>query len=223
MAIVIWWYQWCGVLVNFASIKPRCDKLVSDIALMSRFSARVTLADFFLDASEPNYGFWLEQANHERSERDKVSGRVKWKDQHKQAFEEKSLEWPPVYRESFRSMVKEARMTEREAEILHYVERCEPVSECIAEEWLVDVSQSLGRSRQSNRQVPCITPGSRLWCRARERWLLAPEAVRCQGYAVPQGLEEYSHRQIIDLVGNAFHADSAMVSFAVALASCSFE
>eukprot|EP00971_Amphidinium_carterae_P202351 4015053-Amphidinium_carterae.1 len=88
-----------------------------------------------------------------------------------------------------------------------------------ANEEILDVSQSINRCRHVKDVAPCITPGCRLWLRNRCRWMLAPEAVICQGFSIPEKLKEYTHRQIVDLVGNAFHCDSLLVSFAVALAS----
>ena len=129
------------------------------------------------------------------------------------------LAWCRLVAQRPRSMVARGSTREREAEITHDVDRTAPMSEVFAEDSLIDLSQSLNRGHCSRSVMPCITPGARLWLRRRCRWLLAPEAVSCQGYAAPSGMRNFTHRQVIDLVGNSFHCDSCLVSLAVAFAS----
>eukprot|EP00812_Abedinium_dasypus_P010848 NODE_4445_length_674_cov_2.079160.p2 GENE.NODE_4445_length_674_cov_2.079160~~NODE_4445_length_674_cov_2.079160.p2 ORF type:complete len:153 (-),score=33.70 NODE_4445_length_674_cov_2.079160:215-646(-) len=84
----------------------------------------------------------------------------------------------------------------------------------------VDLSQNIHRCRLSaSNTVPCITPRSRLWkCRARE-WLTAPEAMLAQGLdpAYVPALRQFKHRQILNLMGNAFNSSSYLVALATAL------
>ena len=147
---------------------------------------------------------------------------TKWSQLHQGEYRRAGLAWPPVYAQEFVGMCSQCRLTEREAEIVHYLDRTCPVALLAIEDELVDLGQNLGR--QSTRHsgcVPCVTPGSRLWLRRRRRWMLAPEAIVAQGFDPPRSdlLRRYSHRQVFDVVGNSFHGDSCLSALAVALAS----
>ena len=111
-------------------------------------------------------------------------------------------------------------MSEREAEVVYFFDRVAPMELARAEEVFIDLSQNIDRSRVSaSNTVPCITPNGRLWkCRAKE-WLLAPEAMLAQGLDVEyvSCVKEFTHRQIVDLMGNAFNSSSYLVALATAL------
>ena len=127
---------------------------------------------------------------------------------------------PPVYSVEFLQFIVNQRLTQREAEIVHYYDRMNPCDMVVADDLMLDLSQSLKRSEPGADKAPCITPGGQLWLRRRRRWLTAYEASMCQGYDPPprMKLRQFSHRQIIDLIGNSFHCDSCVVSLAAALA-----
>ena len=112
-----------------------------------------------------------------------------------------------------------AGLRPREAEIIYYFDIVFPTDDMYEEESVLDVSQSLHRALSTVKLMPALTPRSRMLLRRRQRWLLAPEALAVQGYPDPDQACLFSHRQIVDLCGNAFHADSLMVSMATALAS----
>ena len=112
------------------------------------------------------------------------------------------------------------RMTTREAEVLYYLDRVRPMMHEHCGESFVDLGQSIHRCRLSvSDTVPCITPSSRLWKRRARGWLLAPEAMLAQGYdpAYVPCLTNFSHRQILNLMGNAFNSSSYLVALATAL------
>jgi len=86
----------------------------------------------------------------------------------------------------------------------------------------LDLSQSITRCRNSLSDiVPCITPGSRLWKRRQGEWLLAPEAMLIQGLdpSYVRCLTSFSHRQVLDLMGNAFNSTSFLIALVTAF-SC---
>jgi site-specific DNA-cytosine methylase len=142
----------------------------------------------------------------------------KWRHLHAKMFEKAGLVYPPSLTEKMQKLALEAGLTDREAEILHYSDLVAPIEHCLEHDMLIDLGQSLGRCRESTRKVPCVTPGSRLWWRRAERWLLAPEAVRAQGYDPTDEMMQFTHRQVLDLMGNAFNSSCLMASLAVALA-----
>ena len=117
-------------------------------------------------------------------------------------------------------LAQRAGMTQREAEIVFYYDRVQPMTQTHVEEMLLDLSQNLHRCRANVKDaVPCITPSSRFWKRRQRWWLLAPETMRIQGLdpCLIPNLHEFSHRQIIDLMGNAFNAASYLTALAVAV------
>ena len=177
-----------------------------------------TLSQMLMDTCDSDFGHWLQQAAMGGT-RESTRENLKWKRDHKAIFADAGLVWLPVYSEQFKSMVAEAGMCSREAEVLHFHDRLSPVDLMATDDELLDLSQSLGRARGSRGLVPTIHPTARLWLRRRSRWLLAPEAVRCQGFDVPVGLPAWTHRQVFDLIGNSFHGDSCIAALVVALAS----
>ena len=151
-----------------------------------------------------------------------IKEKQKWKEKHKKTFHRACLQWPPVYAADFQEMIAANVISEREAEYIHFLGRTSPMEQLAIEDELVDISQSLGR--QSNRHcgyVPCILAGSRIWLRRRKRFLLAPEAIKAQGFDPPASclLKRFDHRRVFDIVGNSFHADSCLCALTVALAS----
>ena len=147
---------------------------------------------------------------------------LKWKEWHEAEFHRAGVAWPPLYTKSFHELCIEHGLTAREAEYLHYLDRMCPMELLAVEDEIIDVSQSLGReSGRHAGRFPCVTPQSRLWLRRRRRWVLAPVANAAQGYDSPPGnlLRQFTHRQVIDLVGNSFHGDSCLAALAVALSS----
>ena len=123
-------------------------------------------------------------------------------------------------------MTREMRLTTREAEVLYFLDRVKPMMHEHCEESFVDLGQSINRCRLSvSDTVPCITPSGRLWKRRAREWLLAPEAMLAQGYdpAYVPCLTDFSHRQILNLMGNAFNASSYLVALATALGTAELE
>ena len=118
------------------------------------------------------------------------------------------------------ALASEMRLTTREAEVLYFLGRVRPMMHEHCEESFVDLGQSINRCRLFlSDTVPCITPSSRLWKRRAREWLLAPEATLAQGYdpAYVPCLTNFSHRQILNLMGNAFNSSSYLVALATAL------
>ena len=103
---------------------------------------------------------------------------------------------------------------------MHYYDRTDPVQLRLADEIVVDLSQSLDRPREGFSLMPAITPKSRLWRRRQCEWLLAPECLRAQGFEprLVRHVRDFSHRQIVDLAGNSFNATCEMVALAAGLA-----
>ena len=94
------------------------------------------------------------------------------------------------------------------------------------EESFCDLGQSINRCRLPiSDTVPCITPSGRLWKRRAREWLLAPEAMLAQGYdpAYVPCLTDFSHRQIVNLMGNAFNSSSYLIALATALGTALLE
>ena len=180
------------------------------------------MGDLLLDESHKVFEFWNRAACSGREQKaagEVEDSRFKWCELHKQTYTSAGLEWPPVFGTAFARMCQSARMTERECEIVHFYDRTNSVELLAAEDQALDLSQSIVRAAFAGGVMPCITPRSRLWLRRRRRWLLAPEAVACQGYDAPTNLSDWSHRQVLDLIGNSFHGESSLLSLAVALAS----
>ena len=151
-----------------------------------------------------------------------VDKSFKWKKHHDSEYRKAGLLWPPVFERKFHEMILQNGVGDREAQYIHFLDRVSPMQELTIEEELVDLSQSLGReSGRHAGRIPCITPNSRLWLRRRRRWLLPPEAIVAQGFDVPpqEQLQQFGHRQLLDLIGNSFHGDSLLISIAVAIAS----
>jgi site-specific DNA-cytosine methylase len=141
----------------------------------------------------------------------------KWLVLHSRMFNKAGLTWPPILSDELSALASEAGLTNREAEILHYSDLVDPMEHCLEADMLIDLSQSIGRCRESTKAVPCITPRSRLWWRRDTRWLLAPEAMLAQGYDPTKGMRSFSHRQVLDLMGNAFNSSCLVASLATAL------
>ena len=123
-------------------------------------------------------------------------------------------------------MAREMRLTTREAEVLCFLDRVKPMMHEHCEESFVDLGQSINRCRLSvSDTVPCITPSGRLWKRRAREWLLAPEAMLAQGYdpAYVPCLTYFSHRQVVNLMGNAFNSSSYLVALATALGTAELE
>ena len=177
-----------------------------------------SMSQILMDECDDEFQHWLGEAirhKHRVSEDDTL----KWRRLHHEAFSAAGLEWPPVYCAEFQNMVAEFGIGVREAEYIHYEERVKPVILIASEDEVLDVSQGLGRGLHTADTIPTITPVARLWLRRRKRWLVAPEAIRAQGYDLPPGARRFSHRQILDLIGNSFHGDSLIAALCVALAS----
>ena len=137
------------------------------------------------------------------------------------AFARVNLQYPPQPSEAETCLAISMGMTEREAEVLYYHGRAWPLDQCHCEEMLIDLGQSIHRARVTvTDRVPCIIPRNRLWKRRAKEWLLAPEAMLAQGLdsSYPPRLREFNHKQIMDLMGNAFNSCSYLTALATALA-----
>ena len=175
-----------------------------------------SMSQILMDDCDDEFQHWLGEAIGHKH-RVAADDSLKWRRLHHEAFSDAGLEWPPVYSAEFQSMVAEFGIGPRAAEYIHYEERMRPVSLIASEDEVLDVSQGLGRGLHAANTIPTITPAARLWLRRRKRWLLAPEAIRAQGYDLPPGARKFKHRQILDLIGNSFHGDSLIAALCVAL------
>ena len=75
--------------------------------------------------------------------------------------------------------------------------------------------QGLDRSKSNVRgSFACFHSGSRCWLRRRQRWLLSVEALRSHGFVESADgcTREYSHREVMDLVGNSFCGCSVAIA-----------
>ena len=183
----------------------------------------------------PEHVYWLKCAVDERPARDAEPGAAavpsgtkapKYRDLHLKEFQRSGLLYPPQFSQNELALAREMRMTTREAEVLYYLDRVRPMMHEHCEESFCDLGQSINRCRLSiSDTVPCITPSGRLWKRRAREWLLAPEAMLAQGYdpAYVPCLTDFSHRQIVNLMGNAFNSSSYLVALATALGTASLE
>ena len=138
-----------------------------------------------IQLSESKFNLCLTQAVTHDARSMKDCQKDKWKAWHMTAFRRANLNWPPVYTFDFQQVLANNLITAREAEFLHFLDRTCPVEQYATDDEDIDISQSLGRqSRQHCGALPCIVPCSRLWLRRRKRFLLAPEAIKAQGYDV---------------------------------------
>ncbi len=183
-------------------------------------ASAIELERLLLCPNTPEHAHWLDEAIRESPETRKKTCWAKNRRRHEAVFREAGLQYPPQPSEAELELKTRMRMSDREAEIVYFFNRVAPMELGHMEEMFIDLSQSIHRCLSSlSNTVPCITPRSRLWkCRVRE-WLTAPEAMLAQGLDpkyVP-ALKQFKHRQILDLMGNAFNSSSYLVALATAL------
>ena len=193
--------------------------------LQERAGSSIEPERLLLCPNTSEHAYWLAEAikdgqHGQRANKKKSSPNPKYKTQHKNAFIEAGLQYPPAPTEAEVELATRMRMTDREAEIVYFFDRVAPMEISHSEEMFIDLSQGITRTRAStSAMMPCITPHSRLWKRRAKEWLTAPEAMLAQGLdaAYVRYLKEFSHRQILNLMGNAFNSSSYLVSLATAL------
>ena len=172
----------------------------------------------------PEYQFWLERAIKERPVAETVSSaarrpRRKYNTLHEEVFREAGVIYPPQPTQSEVDLARRMRLTNREMEVLYYVDRVAPMDQVHHDEMYIDLSQGIGRCRMSlSDTIPCVTPGGRLWKSRQQAWSLAPEAMLAQGLDphYVADLTTYTNREILDLMGNAFNASSFLMSMITA-------
>ena len=165
------------------------------------------------------FEFWQKQANEGRSGIG-AKTRTKYKHQHRRMYEQQGLRYPPAFSDDLMSLIASCRLTQREAEMIHYFDRIVPMDTVIDDELFLDLNDSLARQVKHMKIIPCICPKSRVWKRRQRSWLLVPEILRAQGFdmSFAPASRSFAHSKMVDLLGNSFNAVSFVVAVASALA-----
>ena len=164
----------------------------------------------------------------------KQSEHLRWKKDYPPIFASHDIPWPSRRH----PLSVKYNLTDREDAVLHFYEGKHPLEQqgdgedVELEDW-VDVSQSLGdRSRyiEKSSTVNTLLPGSKWVMRHRRRVLSGIEALSIQGlhwksyeahgthWKVIRSM--FTDRQLCDLAGNAFDANSMLVALVVAMKLC---
>ena len=215
----------CFAMPQVGDGVPTHDGLVQQATqllqeVQAHISANISLDRVLMSVHTPEYEYWANKAVEGAAGSADKTGTAKWRRLHEKLFRKAGLEYPCAFSTKMLELAQRAGMTKREAEIVFYYDRVQPMTQTHVEEMLLDLSQNLHRCRANVKDaVPCITPSSRFWKRRQRWWLLAPETMRIQGLdpCLIPNLHEFSHRQTIDLMGNAFNAASYLTALAVAM------
>lgn len=181
--------------------------------LQQKTTSCIHLPALLLDTDFADYKFWERAAvsgngakvGAERSrslwltpDPDSIDQELKYKALHCKVFAKGGLSYPPVLSNDMMSLRARCGLSQREAEILHYFDVVAPMSLVCDKELFLDLSQGINRQRVHGNILPCITPNARIWKRRARAWLLAPEAMRAQGYdeVLAPALKEFTHRQV---------------------------
>ena len=135
-------------------------------------------------------------------------------------YEQQGLRYPPAFSDDLMSLIASCRLTQREAEMIHYFDRIVPMDTVIDDELFLDLNDSLARQVKHMKIIPCVCPKSRVWKRRQRSWLLVPEILRAQGFdmSFAPASRSFAHSKMVDLLGNSFNAVSFVVAVASALA-----
>ena len=117
--------------------------------------------------------------------------------------------YPPVYLQWFIALTNEVGFPTRELEIVWLYEITAPMSESLAMDVALNLSQAISRCAVATGEIlQCIKPESRLWWRRLRRWMLAPEHAHAQGFVLEAVASVYRHKEIVNLFGNSCAASS---------------
>ena len=131
----------------------------------------------------------------------------KWKPLRQSKYEKHGLTWPPCYSPECKQYITMAGLTDREAEVNCFFDFIRSMEQCLQTDALLDLSQSITRaSVVMSGLLQCVTPHSRLHWRRAKRWMIAPEAIRALGYNLKAAYAAFSHRQMLDLMGNSWNS-----------------
>ena len=200
------------------------------ITLTGRPSRSIFLRDLLADIGSEEDTFWEHASNKHTNkvEASELEHELKFRKVHRKIFQDDGLQYPPAFSTELQALAEKCNTTTRETEIIHYTDLKHPMALVTDEELFIDLSQGLDRlagGGVGSSTIPCVCPQARIWKRRARGWLLAPEAMRAQGYdaVIAPKRHNYSHRQIFDLMGNSFNSSSfiaaatAMMAKAIAV------
>ncbi len=125
---------------------------------------------------------------------------------HCQAFAQFDIPWPPVFAEDFAEKV--GCLAHRCQELVYFLEQVHKAELTMGCEFVADVNLSIQWCRARKREVPCIVSSSRMWALHRGRLLAGEELLALQGFSIQvqhDYCDTWSHKQLVDLAGNAYN------------------
>eukprot|EP00974_Lingulodinium_polyedra_P039061 3742893-Lingulodinium_polyedra.AAC.1 len=133
---------------------------------------------------------------------------------HLDAFTSVGLPWPPAWEAEPELAAKVVCYPKRAREVIYYYTHLPRAPVDTMKETCHDINMNLAWHTEAEEKCVCITCSSILYLRRRQREVLGKEMLAIQGFSFDvqnnskpgcSGATTFTHRQNVDLVGNAFH------------------
>ena len=164
---------------------------------------------FLLESDKPRGAQLWEPDDDKQPVEDSGGKKPKFEVDHCHLFQQDSVQWPPVFTDTF--IAKTRHLPHRKKEVLFYHEHMLGGVDTLQEETYLDLNYSIKWCRAREAVLPCIVSTSFPWRMKAGMELLGEELLCMQGfsYNIQQraavGGRPFSQSEKTDLAGNAFN------------------